>query len=304
MTGGADASLAVQQLEAMGIRVHPTWAPVVFAESKKPYFKQLFDFVEVQRKGSAPIYPPAKDVFNALFFTPLDQVRVVILGQDPYHGPGQAHGLAFSVPFGVAAPPSLANILKEVEADVGIKRAAHGNLEYWAKQGVLLLNAVLTVEKSKANAHAGKGWETFTTAMLKAVCEKRKGVVYMLWGKPAQERGKVVPRNGNCVLEAPHPSPLSAYTGFIGCKHFSKANAYLASNKNEPLIDWSMNAPSPTAAAGSSEAKGSGGMQLAVAPPSEVIISTPGPAAAGAAAASASSSSSSSNSSSGSGSAK
>jgi uracil-DNA glycosylase len=281
---GAGAGDAAAALAALGMPgVHAAWAPIIAAEARKPYFKSLQAFLATARGAPAPIYPPPAAVYTALRLTPLPAVRVVILGQDPYHGPGQAHGLAFSVPRGVAVPPSLSNILKEVEADLGVSAGAargpgggggggggggprHGSLEYWARQGVLLLNAVLTVVHSTPNAHAGKGWETFTDALLRAVAEQRDGVVFMLWGKPAQERGKFVSRTRHCVLEAPHPSPLSAHRGFLGCKPFSRANEYLR-GRGQPPIDWCLDPPTGAsapstaimAAGGGGSSSGSGG---------------------------------------------
>jgi len=223
--------------------VHPSWASVVEAEQRKPYFAKLVSFVQSRRDSGAKVYPPAPLVLNALLLTPLDQVKVVILGQDPYHGPGQAHGLSFSVPKKVDLPPSLSNIMKEVNSDVGggggaAGKRPHGCLESWAKQGVLLLNTCLTVEDGKANCHAGQGWETFTDAIIKAVSARPDGnVVFMLWGKPAQTKSKLIQGSRRLVLEAPHPSPLSAFRGFFGCKCFSAANAYLQKNGIK-TIDW------------------------------------------------------------------
>lgn len=236
-TDAAAAAVApTEALAALGIDVHSSWAAVVAGEARKPYFKSLSSFLAAQR-AKATVYPPPEHVFSALRACPLDSVRVVILGQDPYHGPGQAHGLAFSVLPGVPPPPSLVNILKEAAADVGIAKPSHGCLLPWARQGVLLLNAVLTVERGAANAHQGKGWEEFTTAIIRAVNDKRNNVVFMLWGQPAQKKASFVSKAKHCVLESVHPSPLSAYRGFFGCKHFSKANGYLVSKGLQP-IDW------------------------------------------------------------------
>lgn len=198
----------------------PEWAEALGAELRSSWFRQLAGFVESER-SSGPVYPPEEETFSALQLCPPSAVKVVILGQDPYHGPGQAHGLAFSVKRGVAAPPSLRNILKEVSEDVGTKAPSHGSLEAWAKQGVLLLNTVLTVKKAKAHSHKGKGWERLTGAVVRHVAERRKGVVWMLWGKPAQVLGARVSKSRHKVLQAPHPSPLSAYRGFFGSKPFS-----------------------------------------------------------------------------------
>jgi uracil-DNA glycosylase len=176
-------------------------------------------------------------IFNALNSTPLDSVKVVILGQDPYHGPGQAHGLSFSVPRGVPVPPSLQNIYKELESDLGLMPPAHGDLSSWARQGVLLLNAVLTVEAHKAGSHQGQGWEQFTDRVVSVINDTKDGVVFMLWGSYAQKKGAVIDRSRHLVLTAPHPSPLSAYRGFLGCLHFSQCNEYLQSQGTAP-IDW------------------------------------------------------------------
>jgi len=184
------------------------------------------------------IFPHSNDCFNALNETPFEQVEVVILGQDPYHGPNQAHGLSFSVKPGIKTPPSLVNIYKELEADLNIPIANHGYLINWARQGVLLLNSVLTVEASKAGSHQNKGWETFTDQVIQLINEHHQGVVFMLWGSYAQKKGRHIDRSKHCVLESVHPSPLSAYRGFFGCGHFSKANQYLESIGKAP-IDWS-----------------------------------------------------------------
>jgi len=221
-----------------GVTVHPSWAGVVGGEATKPYWKALWEFVRAARSRGA-VYPPSGLEFTALALTPLDSVRVVILGQDPYHGPGQAHGLAFSVARGVATPPSLRNMITEAEADVGIRRPTHGNLEAWARQGVLLLNAVLTVDAGKPNSHAAAGWEMFTSAIIQEVSRRRKGVVFLLWGKPAQVKARMVDRARHHVLEAPHPSPLSAHRGFFGCRHFSQTNALLKGAGDTP-IDWAL----------------------------------------------------------------
>ncbi len=196
-------------------------------------------FLKQQAQTGKKLYPPAKEIFNALDSTPLDKVKVVILGQDPYHGPGQAHGLSFSVPKGVRQPPSLVNIFKAIENDLGISPPEHGCLEYWAGQGVLMLNAVLTVEHKQAGAHAGKGWERFTDKVVEVVNEKREGIVFMLWGSYAQKKGAIIDSSRHCVLKSVHPSPLSAHRGFMQCKHFSKANIYLQS-QGIPAIDWSL----------------------------------------------------------------
>ena len=183
------------------------------------------------------IYPPGKLIFNALDSTPFDRVKVVILGQDPYHGPGQAHGLCFSVPKGVPAPPSLVNIYKEIQNDLGLTPPGHGNLQSWADQGVLLLNAVLTVERGQASAHQGKGWERFTDRIVAELNQGREKLVFLLWGSYATRKGEIIDRERHLVLTAPHPSPLSAHRGFFGCRHFSKANSWLERQGMAP-IHW------------------------------------------------------------------
>ena len=199
----------------------------------------LQGFLDAELAAGKMIYPPQDAWFRALELTPLDQVRVVILGQDPYHGPGQAHGLCFSVPPGVRPPPSLANIYKELESDLGLPRAKHGFLEHWARQGVLLLNSVLTVEMAKAASHSKKGWEPFTDAIVAQVNEKPEPVVFMLWGAYAHKKAANVDTSKHLVLKAAHPSPLSAHNGFLGTKHFSQCNAFLVSNGHTP-IDWTL----------------------------------------------------------------
>ena len=213
------------------------WLEVLKDEFKKPYYKNLYEYVK-EEYSSKVIYPPSEDIFNALHFTPLDKVKVLILGQDPYHEPGQAHGLAFSVQPGMAdTPPSLVNIYKELHDDLGCYVPNNGYLKKWADQGVLLLNTVLTVRAHAANSHRGRGWEEFTDAIIKAVNEQDRPIVFMLWGRPAQMKKAMLNNPKHLVLEAPHPSPLSAYRGFFGCKHFSKCNEFLRNNDIEP-IDW------------------------------------------------------------------
>ncbi len=215
-----------------------TWQSLLGPEKEKPYFQALMQRVDAERAAGKIIYPPREQVFNALDATPLESVKVVILGQDPYHGPEQAHGLSFSVQPGVKLPPSLKNIYKELAADLdGFRIPEHGYLMPWAEQGVLLLNTVLTVEQGKAHSHAKFGWETFTDAVIDAVNQACEDVVFMLWGSHAQKKGRAVDRDRNLVLEAPHPSPLSAHRGFLGCKHFSQANAYLKAKGKQP-INW------------------------------------------------------------------
>ncbi|GAB1262096.1 uracil-DNA glycosylase [Aurantivibrio plasticivorans] len=217
------------------IKLDPTWLAVLEEEFKKPYMQVLKTFLLQEKQQGKIIYPPGDVIFNALDSTPFDQVKVVIIGQDPYHGPGQAHGLCFSVLPGVKFPPSLRNIYKELASDVGVTPPSHGCLQEWAEQGVLLLNATLTVEHSKAGSHQGKGWETFTDAIIHRLNEQREGLVFLLWGSYAQRKGEFLNRDKHLVLEAPHPSPFSANRGFFGCKHFSKANQYLLDQGKQPV---------------------------------------------------------------------
>lgn len=199
----------------------------------------LLAFIAEDKADGQIIYPNENDVFNALNSTPLDAVKVVILGQDPYHGPGQAHGLSFSVPDGERVPPSLKNIYKELNGDVGFEIPPHGNLQTWAEQGVLLLNSVLTVRQSSAGSHQGKGWETFTDKIIETISSSSNNVVFLLWGAYAQKKGQIIDRDRHLVLHAPHPSPLSAHRGFFGCRHFSQANEYLSSVNIAP-IEWQL----------------------------------------------------------------
>lgn len=199
--------------------------------------RDLSAFLRAEKAKGRVIHPPGPQIFNAFNRTPFEAVRVVILGQDPYHGPGQAHGLSFSVPDGVPPPPSLQNIFKEIERDLGLPRPTSGNLTPWSDRGVLLLNAVLTVETGKAGSHQGKGWEAFTDTAIAALSGQREGLVFMLWGAYAQAKGGIIDRSRHCVLRAPHPSPLSAHRGFLGCGHFSAANRYLQ-GRGQPPMDW------------------------------------------------------------------
>lgn len=215
-----------------------SWMPALGAEQSKPYYQALYQFVGEERR-KYPVYPPGTDVFNALHYTPYENVRVMVIGQDPYHEPGQAHGLAFSVRPGVPTPPSLVNIYKELRDDVGFRIPNHGHLVPWAERGVLLLNAVLTVRAHQANSHQGKGWETFTDTVIKAVNQKDTPVVFLLWGAYAQRKAEFITNPRHTVLKAPHPSPLSASRGFFGCRHFSKANAALSA-ADLPTIDWQL----------------------------------------------------------------
>jgi uracil-DNA glycosylase len=213
------------------------WLPAVEAEFHKPYYRALYQFVREEYSRSV-VYPPADDIFNAMHFTPLSEVKVLILGQDPYHEPHQAHGLSFSVPEDQKnIPPSLQNIYKELETDLGCRIPNNGYLKKWADQGVLLLNTVLTVRAHHAFSHQGRGWEQFTDAIISAVNAQDRPIVYMLWGKPAQSKIPMLNNPKHLILKAPHPSPLSAYRGFFGCKHFSQANAFLEENGVAP-IDW------------------------------------------------------------------
>jgi uracil-DNA glycosylase len=217
----------------------PSWQAKLAPEFEQPYMQALNAFLRAEQGQNKVIYPHSSNWFHALETTPLDEVKVVILGQDPYHQQGQAHGLCFSVQPGVKVPPSLVNIYKELATDVGIEIPDHGYLENWAKQGVLLLNAVLTVEDSNANAHQGKGWEQLTDKIISTVNEQCDHVVFMLWGSYAQKKGAMIDEKKHLVLKAPHPSPLSAYRGFLGCKHFSQANGYLTEN-GKATIDWDL----------------------------------------------------------------
>ncbi|QTF10693.1 uracil-DNA glycosylase [Brenneria izadpanahii] len=220
-----------------------TWHDVLAQEKQQPYFINTLEFVAKERAAGKTIYPPQKDVFNAFRFTELHQVKVVILGQDPYHGPNQAHGLSFSVRPGVPAPPSLVNIYKELANDIpDFAIPQHGFLQSWAEQGVLLLNTVLTVEAGKAHSHANLGWETFTDRVIAALNENREGLVFLLWGSHAQKKGNIIDRQRHHILRAPHPSPLSAHRGFLGCRHFSQANQLLAQQGIAP-IDWTPRLP-------------------------------------------------------------
>ena len=212
------------------------WYNALHGEFQKPYYKALYEKVRQEYAGKK-IFPPADDMFNAFHFTPLQEVKVVILGQDPYHGDGQAHGLCFSVKRGVEAPPSLQNIYQELKDDCGCYIPDNGYLEKWARQGVLMLNTVLTVEAHMANSHRGIGWEEFTNAVIRVLNAQDRPMVYLLWGRPAQSKHSMLNNPKQLVLEAPHPSPLSAYRGFFGCRHFSRANAFLTANGLAP-IDW------------------------------------------------------------------
>ncbi|KXJ49728.1 MAG: uracil-DNA glycosylase [Cycloclasticus sp. Phe_18] len=216
-----------------------SWKPYLDDELNQPYMLALKEFLRLEKNNDKIIYPHSSHWFHALEITPLQAVKVVILGQDPYHQPHQAHGLCFSVQPDVKIPPSLLNIYKELQADLGIPYALHGCLESWAKQGVLLLNSVLTVEYNKPNAHQGKGWETFTDKIIRTVAEQNEHVVFLLWGNYAQKKGAFIDEQRHLVLKAPHPSPLSAHRGFLGCKHFSATNHYLQQHGKKP-IHWEL----------------------------------------------------------------
>ena len=220
-------------------RMHESWLAVLGDELEQPYMTELRDFLVAEVAGGRRFYPPADRVFNALALTPFDDVRVVILGQDPYHGAGQAMGLCFSVPEGVRPPPSLQNIHQELETDLGLPRPTTGDLTPWAERGVLLLNAVLTVSPGKPASHASRGWERFTDRVIAELSTRREGIVFLLWGRYAQQKGAVVDTGRHHVLAASHPSPYSAANGFFGCRHFSRANALLTADSRH-AVDWTL----------------------------------------------------------------
>lgn len=219
----------------MDVRIAEDWKEILFEEFSKPYFEELVSFVK-HEYASGEIFPAGRNIFRAFDKCPFDKLKVVIIGQDPYHGEGQANGLCFSVNEGTPFPPSLKNIFKEVSDDIGTPIPTSGELDRWAEQGVLLLNSVLTVRAHNAASHAGRGWERFTDAVVKAIAERKQGVVYMLWGSYAQRKGSIADSRQNLILHAVHPSPLSAYRGFFGCRHFSQANRYLVSIGKEPIV--------------------------------------------------------------------
>lgn len=221
------------------VRLEPSWKEHLLPEFSKPYMQKLKSFLRAEAQAKKVIYPRGSEFFAALNHTPFDKVKVVILGQDPYHGVGQAHGLCFSVKPGVDIPPSLVNIYKELKSDLGIRPPSHGHLTHWADQGVLLLNATLSVEANRAGSHQNKGWEEFTDAIIWHLNEEREGIAFVLWGSYAQKKGAFIDSKKHLVLKAPHPSPLSAHRGFFGCKHFSKINEYLKSKGQTP-IDWNL----------------------------------------------------------------
>ncbi|MBL0310782.1 MAG: uracil-DNA glycosylase [Bacteroidetes bacterium] len=220
------------------VQLESGWKELLSDDFQKPYFPLIKKFILEQKAKGKKVYPPGPLVFNAFNLTPLEQLKVVIIGQDPYHGAGQAHGLCFSVPMGVKPPPSLVNIFKEINNDLGIAPPNHGNLEKWAKQGVLLLNASLTVNESEANSHAKCGWQTFTDAVIKKISESKTGIVFLLWGRFAQDKETLIDMSKHIVFKSAHPSPFSV-THFYGCKHFSKTNEALRQQGKEP-IDWSL----------------------------------------------------------------
>lgn len=226
----------IEQLDA-------SWQAVIGEELNKPYMQALSNFLKQEKAAGKTIYPPSSLIFNAFNQTPFEKVRVILIGQDPYHGNGkgkaQAHGLSFSVPQGIALPPSLRNIFNEIEADLGVKMSGEGNLTPWAKQGVLLLNATLTVEMAKAGSHQKRGWEEFTDAVIAKLNSQREGLVFVLWGSYAQKKGEIINTNKHLVLTSPHPSPLSAHRGFFGNHQFSQINAYL-SNRGQTPINWQL----------------------------------------------------------------
>jgi uracil-DNA glycosylase len=221
----------------MFVSIEESWKRALSQEFTMPYFAEIVTFLKAEKALNKVIFPPGKLIFHAFEKTPVEKVKVVILGQDPYHNPGQAHGLSFSVPKGIPMPPSLINIFKEVKNDLGLPIPSHGNLEKWAAEGVLLLNAVLTVRKNEPGSHAKIGWMRFTDSVIEKLSTERSGIVFMLWGKFAHEKQSLIDENKHLVLKAAHPSPFSAEKGFFGCKHFSKTNMYLSKQGMQP-IDW------------------------------------------------------------------
>lgn len=228
----------MQHSDDMEVKIEQSWKNALASEFEKPYFASLVRFLHEEKASGRKVFPPGGQIFRAFELTPVPQVKVVILGQDPYHGPGQAHGLSFSVPEGVPAPPSLKNIFKEIETDLGVTMSGYPNLENWARQGVLLLNAVLTVRCAEAASHSKIGWQEFTDAVIRYISDNCEGVVFMLWGNFARTKSELIDHSRHYVLEAAHPSPL-ARGAFFGCKHFSKANAYLKNIGRTP-IDWKL----------------------------------------------------------------
>lgn len=225
------------KIMSSAVNIEASWKEAMQPEFEKDYFAHIKSFIVAEKEKGKHVFPPGNMIFNAFHLTPFDAVKVVIIGQDPYHGLGQAHGLSFSVPIGVRTPPSLQNIYKELKSDLGLQIPNNGNLEPWAKQGVLLLNAVLTVNEGEPASHKAAGWENFTNAAIYYLSQRRKNLVFLLWGKFAQEKEALIDTTKHMVLKAAHPSPLSAYNGFLGCKHFSKVNMHLLRNKIS-AINW------------------------------------------------------------------
>ena len=223
----------------MEVKIEASWKEILKSEFSQPYFQQIALHLKTERAQGKPIYPPGSLIFNAFNTTPFDKVKVVIIGQDPYHGHGQAHGLCFSVPHGVPPPPSLLNIFKELEDDTGMQMPGHGNLTHWAEQGVFLLNASLTVRSGEPMSHSKIGWSVFTDAVIRKISAQKENVVFLLWGKFAQEKKILIDEIRHCILKSAHPSPLSAHAGFFGCRHFSKTNDYLVSKGIDP-VDWKL----------------------------------------------------------------
>lgn len=223
----------------MDVRIEKSWKQVLSKEFEKPYFSRIPLHIKTEKSQGKTIYPPGSLLFNAFNTTPFEKIKAVILGQDPYHGPGQAHGLCFSVPFGVPPPPSLVNIFKELHEDTGVPIPGHGNLTHWAEQGVFLLNASLSVRAGEPMSHSKIGWATFTDEVIRTISTQRKNIVFLLWGKFAQEKRSLIDESKHLILRTVHPSPLSAYGGFFGCRHFSQTNEYLVSKGIEP-IDWKL----------------------------------------------------------------
>lgn len=223
----------------MDVKIEPGWKQALKSEFDRPYFQQVVTFLKIEKAQGKIIYPPGSLIFNAFNKTPFNKVKVVIIGQDPYHGPGQAHGLSFSVQPGIKPPPSLINIYKELQTDIGLPTPTSGNLDHWAEQGVLLLNAALTVRANEPASHAKAGWTDFTNAVISKISDEKKGVVFLLWGRFAHDKQSLIDETKHFVLKAAHPSPFSADKGFFGCKHFSKTNEILSKQGIDP-IDWSV----------------------------------------------------------------
>jgi uracil-DNA glycosylase len=223
----------------MNVAIEPSWKELLKDEFKKPYFRQLTDHLKTEKLQGKKIFPPGPQIFHAFETTPIDKIKVVLLGQDPYHGPGQAHGLSFSVQQGIQPPPSLVNIFKELHEDVGVPIPGHGCLEKWARQGVLLLNASFTVRAQEPMSHSKIGWHHFTDKVISRISEERKNIVFLLWGRFAQQKSSLIDPVKHYLLKSAHPSPLSANTGFFGCRHFSKTNHYLVKHGIDP-IDWAL----------------------------------------------------------------